>query len=355
MPFSTIDELAHPPLPPDLNAPPATVHSCPSCSHWLPEGTLACPDCKTLAYGRFLQEVAAAAQHAEGEGNAIRGRELWQKALAWLPADAQQAASIREHLATIDARAKADDDRKARWKKKLGPLAPFALFLLKIKTWFFVLLKLKFFFSIFAFFGLYWALFGWQFALGITVSIFLHEMGHYVAVKRRGLKADLPFFMPGLGAYVRWYSQGVSREDLAAISLAGPLFGLGTALASYGLYWQTHATIFLVIANVGAWINILNLAPVFGLDGAQATYALSRLQRILIVATCIIFFGLTASGTDLTSPNNHFIFLIVAAGMAWRCFTRDLPEEPHTGTLTYFLALFLALGMLLHLTPAPAM
>jgi Zn-dependent protease len=339
---------------PDALAPtpavPPTIHSCPSCSHWLPDGTLACPDCQTLTYGRYLSQLAGTAHQFEREGRWKEARERWQTTLQWLPEDTEQAAGVHQHISQIEGRLKADEDRKARWTKRLGPFAPIVLFLLKIKSAIFLLLKFKFLLGILGFFGIYWALFGWKFALGFTVCIFIHEMGHYVAVKRRGLKADLPIFFPGLGAYVRWYSMGVPVEQLAAIALAGPLYGLLAALICLLIAWLTHSVLFMVLANVGAWINFFNLLPILGLDGAQATYALSRMQRALIAATCLIFFGLTLGG-DWTGDHVQWVFLFVGLGMLWRCFTNDAPEKPHTGTMIYFQALILALGFLLYLTP----
>ena len=339
-------------LPPQP-APPEVIHSCPSCSHWLPEGTLACPDCETLTYGQYLSGLAQQAQALEQQQKWPEARDRWRSALQWIPAGTRQAASVEEHVAAIDARLQGVQDREARWKKKLGPLAPIALFLLKFKTWFFLIFKLKFLIGIFSFFGIYWLLFGWKFAVGFTASIFIHEMGHYVAVKRRGLNAELPFFLPGLGAYVRWYSMGVTREDLASISLAGPLFGLVTALACGLVAVRTGSQLFMVLANVGAWINLFNLVPLLGLDGAQATYALSRMQRGLIAATCLLFFGLTvsASGGELFGPHTQWVFLFVGAGMTWKCFANDTPEKPSTKTFIYFQALVLALGFLLFVTP----
>jgi Zn-dependent protease len=340
-------------------APPPEIHSCPSCSHWLPEGTLACPDCNTLTYGRYLRDLAGMAQQFEQQGKWTEARDRWRSTLKWLPENTEQAAGIHQHIAQIDSRLKAEEDRKAKWTKRLGPFAPIALFLLKIKSALFLLFKLKFLLGIIGFFGIYWALFGWRFALGFTLCILVHEMGHYVSVRRRGLKADLPMFFPGLGAYVRWYNQGMSVDQLAAIALAGPLYGLAAALVCLAISWGTHGRVsllFLVLANVGAWINLLNLIPVLGLDGAQATYALGRMQRGLIAATCFLFFGLTLnaemnSGWDGT--HIQWVFLLVGAGMLWRCFTNDEPEKPHTGTMVYFLALILVLGFLMYLTPVP--
>jgi Zn-dependent protease len=339
-------------FPPTDPVPPQAIHNCPSCSHWLPEGTLACPDCQTLTYGHYLGELAGSAHSLEQQGKWKEARERWNSTLQWLPENTEQAANIQQHIAQIDSRFKAEEDRKARWTKRFGPFAPILLFLFKIKSAIFLLLKFKFLLGILGFFGIYWALFGWRFALGFTACIFIHEMGHFVAVKRRGLKADLPMFLPGLGAYVRWYNMGISVEQLSAIALAGPLYGLATALACLAIYWGTHSVLFLVLANVGAWVNFFNLLPLLGLDGAQATYALGRMQRGLIALTCFIFFGLTLGGGDFTSANVQWIFLIVGLGMLWRClFTNDLPEKPHTGTMIYFLALILALGFVVYLTP----
>jgi hypothetical protein len=93
---------------------------------------------------------------------------------------------------------------------------PVVFFLAKAKSLLFVIFKFKFLLSFFAFFGLYWAVFGWKFGLGFTLSIMIHEFGHYVAARRRGLKVDLPVFLPGLGAYVRWYNMGVNLDTLSS-------------------------------------------------------------------------------------------------------------------------------------------
>jgi len=346
-------------LPPEP-APPSVINSCPSCSHWLPDGTLVCPDCQTLTYGVHLSELAVEAQQLEQEAKWPEARDRWRSALQWLPAETRQAVSIQEHIAQIDTRLQAEQDTKARWTKRLGPFAPIALFLLKIKSWLFIAFKFKFLLSILPYFAFYWLLFGWRFALGFTASIFIHEMGHYAAVRMRGLKGNLPVFIPGLGAYVRWYSQGTSREDLASIALAGPFAGFMAALLSYGIYRETHSQLFLVLANLGAWLNLFNLfagwLPLLALDGAQAAFALSKMQRAMIAVTCLLFFGLTAQGAtggDLVGPNTLWTFLFVGLGMGWRCFTNDQPEKAGTKIFVYFQALVLALGFLFYLTPLP--
>ena len=260
---------------------------------------------------------------------------------AWLPADGKDAAAVDQRIAAIDSQGEAEKAKSARWVKRLGPLAPVLVLLSKLKGMLFLLFKLKFLLSFVAFFGLYWALFGWKFGLGFTLSILVHEMGHYWAVKRRGLKADLPVFMPGLGAYVRWYAMGVTLPVLASIALAGPLFGLGAALACLGLYYGTHQPVFLALAHTGAFINLLNLIPVLGLDGAQAMYAMNKLQRGLLLLATLVLFGVMQQG----------VLLFLAAGLGWRLFTRDEPAEASTGTMVYFLLLLFALAAFLKIVP----
>ncbi len=329
---------------PDPFTAPDPVFNCPQCSHYLPPGTLACPDCHALIYTLHVGHIAKAAQSLEQEGKWPEARDTWHTALAWLPSESPQAESIRSRIAQIQARIQSGEEQKSRWTKRLGPLAPVAFFLIKLKSWFFLLFKLKFLLSFMAFFGLYWAIYGWKFALGFTLSILIHELGHYVAVRRRGLKAELPFFLPGLGAYVRWYHNGIPLSGLAAIALAGPFFGFFAAIASAGLFFWTGQAVFLAIAYSGAWINLINLVPVFGLDGAQATYALNRLQRALILMACIVLFVWM----------NEWVFLFIAGGMGWRLFTHDAPQEPHTGTLINFLLLLFVLGAFLYFIPPDA-
>ena len=212
-----------------------------------------------------LNQLAASAALAEKEGNLPQARERWTEALTWLPADAHQANQIHQHLATLDTQQKTADDKRARWTKKLGPFAPILLGAAKFKSAFFLLFKLKFLLGFVSFFGLYWVLFGWKFAAGFMLAILIHEMGHYIAVRSRGLKADLPAFAFGR-AYVRWYNEGLSLAAIASIALAGPLAGLLAALAFGGLYLWTHLQIFSALTYASAWLNLFNMIPVFNFE-----------------------------------------------------------------------------------------
>lgn len=324
---------------------PQPIFNCPACSDWLPEGTLACPSCHAIVYSDHLRKIAIAATAEETAEHWVEAREVWRTALQWLPAGTKQMEAVEQRIALIDQRLRGAEESKARWTRRLGPFAPVLFFLAKAKTLLLFIFKAKFLLSFVGFFAVYWAIFGLKFGLGFTLSILIHEMGHYVAARRRGLKVDLPVFLPGLGAYVRWYSMGISLEDLSGIALAGPFFGLLVALTCGGIALAAAPgmtkDLFSALAHVTAWLNLLNLIPVFGLDGAQATYALDRTQRWLVLATALIFFGML----------HEWVFLFLALGMAWRLWTADFADKPSTKTLVRYVLLLFALGVIMYKFP----
>jgi Zn-dependent protease len=327
---------------------PAEIFNCPNCSVWLQPGTMACPECQTIIYSAHLRTLAESAQASENAKQWLEARAAWESALAWLPADTKQYGAVAQRIGLIDTRLQAVVDNKARWSKRLGPFAPVLLFLSKVKTFLFFLLKAKFFFSFLAFFGLYAGLFGWKFGLGFAGGIMLHELGHYVEARRQGLKVDLPVFIPGMGAYVRWYSQGVQLESLSSIALAGPMFGLFVAAAFAGVAKYVgetyqHPGLWSALAHVAAWLNIVNLVPLFWMDGAQATFALDRMQRWLVLATTLIFFGWL----------QEWPFLFVALGMGWQIFRSEPAEKPSTRTLLQYVLILFFLGLIMYAFPDP--
>jgi len=303
--------------------------------------TVVCPECHSIVYSQHLKRLAQQAAQQEQEQAWAQSRDTWQQMLAWLPAGTQQQQAIQARVEENAARVKAGEQRKATWQKRLGPLAPVLLVLAKLKTFFFLLLKLKFLLSFALFFGVYWSLFGPWFGAGFALQILIHELGHVFAVKRQGLKADLPVFLPGFGAYVRWQGFNISIDRRAEIALAGPLFGLFAAAGCMGLYMYTQRPVFAALAHAGAWLNLLNLIPVWMLDGGQAAHALSRLQRGLLLVSSVVFFALT----------DQKVFLFVAAGMVYRLFTKDVPEEPSTRTMVFYMTLLFLLGVLLKVIP----
>ena len=213
-------------------------------------------------------------------------------------------------------------------------------FLTKGKLLLLGLTNFKALLSVAAFLGIYWALFGWWFALGFVLSIAAHEMGHYITVRRYGFSAELPVFIPGIAAYVRWQGAGVDPVVRARISLAGPLFGLFAALISYSVYQATGHGVWLAVAHTGAWINLLNLIPIMIFDGSSAMNALGKQERVAVLMVSLAMWWLLGE--------NLFLFIALATG--YRLYKRDFPAQPSHATAYYYIALMIALGALSYIS-----
>ncbi len=238
-------------------------------------------------------------------------------------------------------------EKRTSWSKRLGPIGALGALLLKFKWAALIILSkgkllllglanLKTILSIAAFLGVYWALYGWWFALGFVASIALHEMGHYITVRHYGLQAEAPVFIPGLGAYVKWQGSNVDPVVRARISLAGPLFGFFAAVSAFLLFRITGHGVWLAVAHTGAWLNLLNLIPVFIFDGASAMNALGRQERLATIAVSLAAWVLL----------QETLFLFVAIGAGYRLYKRDFPQLASLSTAGYFIGLLVALGLL---------
>lgn len=315
---------------------------CKRCAHLLMPAALVCHACHTLVHAERLEQIAAEARRIEEGGRPRDAAPVWRSGLELLPPDSKQAQWIEAHAAELDAAPQTEEAGKDRgWLKRLGYLAPVVLVLIKSKSLLLALFKGKFFFSLFAFLWIYLKLYGFEFGLGFVALILVHEMGHYIDIRRRGLPADMPVFLPGLGAYVRWQGLGVSQETRAAISLAGPLGGLLASLFCAVMWWATDAHIWAALARSSAWLNILNLIPVWALDGGQAASAINKGQRVLLLCVAVA----------LAMFFRESVFLLVAGGAVYRLFTKDVPPQPSRMATAYFVALLLGLAVIMSLVP----
>ena len=286
-----------------------------------------------------MEQLAAHARSLEAHGDIQEAREKWLACLPLLPPNSLQAEWIRNHVRELgnpppsSPAVPSGQNTKAspQWVKRLGPLGPIALALLKFKS----------LLSFVAFFGFYWSVWGPLFGIGFAVLILVHELGHFIDVKRRGLPADMPMFLPGLGAYVRWNAMGVPLETRAAVSLAGPLAGWFSSAICALVWHQTGSGLWAALARSGAWLNVLNLIPLWIFDGNHATYALSKLERMIVMVV----------NAALGYALNEWVFYLIAIGMLVRLFTRDDPPRPSNAITAYFVAVVTALAMLLWWVP----
>ena len=313
------------------------AQNCPRCARELPPGALECPQCRNLVHGDRMEQLAAHARSLEAHGDLQGARERWLECLPLLPPQSAQAEWIRGHVRELETAAPTQTSAQRGphttpdWAKRLGPVGPLLL----------ALWKLKFLWSFVAFLGVYWQLWGAAFGIGFAVLILAHEMGHFIDIKRRGLPADMPMFLPGLGAYVRWNALGVSLETRAAISLAGPLAGWFASGICALLWFQTGYGLWAALARTSAWLNVLNLIPLWIFDGNSAANALSKLERaVVLLISAVLGYAL-----------GEWVFGLVALGMVIRLFTRDAPPEHSNAIAAYFVAVLIALAVVIKLMP----
>jgi Zn-dependent protease len=161
--------------------------------------------------------------------------------------------------------------------------------------------------------GAYALIWGWQFAVGFVLLLFVHEMGHVIQLRREGVPASAPMFIPFLGAFV-----GMKRlpDDAAAearVGLAGPILGSVACLVPLGLYAATGNHLFQALAFTGFFLNLFNLAPVLPLDGGRAMAALSPWMWL-------VGFGILL-GVGIAFPNPIIILILLLGGLeTWRRF-----------------------------------
>ena len=227
--------------------------ACPSCGCEASPRDLVCPRCKGLLHAAKLKELAASAERAEAEDQWGEASRMWREALALLPPGSKQQGQVAARVEAATAKApkgsffdsKSPDSPNSSAPKWVGALGALGLLLWKFKfVVAFILTKAKFLLlglskggtvlTMLASFGLYWSVFGWVFAAGLIVSIYIHEMGHVAALSRLGIKASAPMFIPGFGAMVRLHEYPASPKEDAEVGLAGPVWGLGAAVACWG-------------------------------------------------------------------------------------------------------------------------
>jgi Zn-dependent protease len=169
-------------------------------------------------------------------------------------------------------------------------------------------------------YALFW---GWSFAVGLVVLLFVHEMGHVIQLRREGVKASAPMFIPFLGAVVAARSLGRDALAEARVGLAGPVLGSIGAALCWALAEATGSDLLRALAYVGFFLNLFNLLPVVPLDGGRAMAAM---------APWMWFIGLAALiALAFVSPNPILLIIIALGALEawrrWRLLRSPSPEQ----------------------------
>jgi Zn-dependent protease len=311
---------------------------------------VSCPGCHRLIHADKLEALSAKARAATAAGDLAGARLAWEEALPLLPPDSVQFATIRQTIAALATQISSPPppkpDAGGTAKKGLGALGVIGAMLFKFKTVLLLiatkgkllllgLTKMSTLLSMFASMGVYWALYGWKFAAGFIISIYIHEMGHVAALARFGIPATPPMFIPMFGAVVRLKAYPANAGEDARVGLAGPLYGLGAAIAAAGMFLLTGSAYWAAIARVGAWINLFNLIPVWQLDGARGFHALTRVHRMIVIGVAGVLWFLTSE---------VMLLLIPIAGV-FKLFGKDIPEKEDDPVLFQFVGILAALAV----------
>jgi Zn-dependent protease len=152
-------------------------------------------------------------------------------------------------------------------------------------------------------YSLFW---GWEFAAGFVVLLFIHEMGHVIALRREGISASAPMFIPFMGAMIAARSLGDNALAEARVGLAGPLLG-SLASGAVALAGALAGSPFLeALGYVGMLLNLFNLLPVVPLDGGRAMAAMAPWMWFLGFGALVVL--------DFLVPNAILLVITLFAG-----------------------------------------
>ena len=248
------------------------------------------------------------------------------------------------------------DDRPA-WRRALGALAALGVlavkFAAKLKALLLVLPKLKVLTtagSMLLSVAAYALIWGWKFAIGFVLLLLVHELGHVIQLRREGIPASAPMFIPFLGALVALKELPKDAAAEARVGLAGPVLGSLAALLPLALYGATGDELFKALAFVGFFLNLFNLLPVVPLDGGRIVAALHPVLWVLGFLGLLVLVAF--------SPNPILIIILVIAGLElwnrWRMrnhpemqayYQVTTPRRLIIASLYFGLAALLVLGM----------
>jgi Zn-dependent protease len=192
-----------------------------------------------------------------------------------------------------------------RWKSKggvLGTIASILLFLMKAGSAIIALLSQFKFLAIMLKLALgggsmllsMWLMskaFGWGIAVGIVLLIFIHECGHALAARLRGIPTGIMVFIPFLGAFVTTKRGGRNLEEDAFIGIMGPVVGSVASVGCVAIGTVTHNPFWLMLGEWGIFINLFNLLPTPPLDGGWISPLFSpKLMAFGVVIAVVVGF-----------------------------------------------------------------
>lgn len=213
-------------------------------------------------------------------------------------------------------------------RKLWVPIAALGLLIWKAKFLFVAIFKLKVFTtsaSMLVSVAAYAWLWGWKFAAGFVVLLFVHELGHVLELRRQGVPASAPLFIPFVGAVVGMKQLPPNAWKEAQVALAGPILGSAGAGAVWLAGEALDSELLIALAFTGFFLNLFNLLPIVPLDGGRAVAAVHPALWALGLA------GLLA--LTILAPNPILLLILVLGGLElWRRWS----ERHHPSAAGYY-------------------
>jgi Zn-dependent protease len=192
---------------------------------------------------------------------------------------------------------------------------------------------------------------GLPFAIGFVVLIFVHELGHVLELRRQGVPASAPLFIPFLGAVIGMKELPDDAWKEARVALAGPILGSVGAAVLWVIGESTGSELLLALAFTGFFLNLFNLIPIVPLDGGRAAGAL---HPVLWFVGLLMMVGLV-----VLRPNPLLVVIVVLGGLdlwnRWRARGEAgdyyrLTVGQRVSVAVVYLGLVAALGLAMSVT-----
>lgn len=281
--------------------------TCPTCSETSPAEALVCAACSTLLWRDRLAECYAASRTAEAEGNLEKALSALADCCLLLPAGTRQFDAIQAEIQRLShlyssqppeinqeslVSPEIDGIRNAGGRGFIvgafrstarGLTRPTTVISLAVWT-----VSLSF-------------LIGWKSALVFGLYIYVHEIGHLLAIQYYGYRFAWPVFVPFLGAFVLQGKQSEDRRQNIIIAAAGPFAGsLASAAVFLVLSFVPNPPQWLIeVSRLNLIINLINLLPIWLLDGARIARQLTRRQLFITAGALSGFAAATLNGFAL--------------------------------------------------------
>ncbi|MDQ0193101.1 site-2 protease family protein [Paenibacillus wynnii] len=167
----------------------------------------------------------------------------------------------------------------------------------------------------------YALIYPWGFATGFVLLLLVHELGHVIAAKQKGLPVSAPLFIPFVGALIAMKRRPLDAKTEAYIAFGGPVLGTLGAVAVFGAAYYMDSPLLFSLAYIGFFLNLINLLPIHPLDGGRIAIAVTRwLWLVGLVGGLVVILYLKS-----------ILFFIIWALFAYDLFNKYIRRRKKSG------------------------